>query len=303
MRLEIEPLTQVDLPLPRVASGKVREAFELGEDLLFVTTDRVSAFDVVMLQGIPDKGRVLTGMTLFWLDLTGDVCANHLEKTGLPKELAARSELAGRSMIVRRLEMLPVEFVIRGYLAGSGWRDYQRTGSVSGIPLPPGLREADRLPEPIFTPTTKATTGHDEAITEDEAAALCGPNLLKKAKEAAIAVYLEGADHAERRGIILADTKFEFGVDGEEVVLADEVLTPDSSRFWPQDRWVPGESPPSFDKQYLRDWLDRAGWDHNPPPPDLPPEVVEQTRHRYVEAYERLTGRRFADYLAESKGD
>lgn len=295
-------LTEVDLPLPRIASGKVREAFDLGASVLFVTTDRISAFDVVMRRGIPDKGRVLTGMTLFWLELTKDVCPNHLITAELPPKIEDRVDLRGRSMVVRRLEMFPVEFVIRGYLSGSGWKDYQKSGSVSGVILPKGLQESDRLPEPIFTPTTKASSGHDLPITEDEAAELCGPVLLKRAKEAALAVYEKGAEHASTRGIILADTKFEFGLLEGEVALGDEVLTPDSSRFWPKESWVPGETPPSFDKQPLRDWLDGKGWDHSPPPPDLTDQVVAETRARYVEAYERLTGMSFDKYLRKTKG-
>jgi phosphoribosylaminoimidazole-succinocarboxamide synthase len=291
-----QAVVNLDLPLPRIASGKVREIFDLEDGrLLFVATDRISAYDVVMSQGIPDKGAVLTGMTVFWLDLLKDVCPNHLlkgEAAVLPAELDTVPGLADRGLVVRRLEMLPVEFVVRGYLVGSGWNDYRRTGSVCGIPLPSGLQEASKLPEPIFTPATKATVGHDENITEEQAADLAGPQRLKAAREYAIECYTRAATYAESRGIILADTKFEFGVNqAGEVVLADEVLTPDSSRFWPADAWAPGSSPPSYDKQYLRDWLDAAGWDRTPPPPDLPDEVVAQTRAKYVEAYEQLTGR------------
>lgn len=298
MRSGNKALVAIDLPLPHLASGKVRELFALDNNLLFLATDRISAFDVVMNEGIPDKGRVLTALTLFWFDLTSDICPNHLISADTA-EIAVlaghRDDLSGRSMVVRKLEMLPVEFVIRGYLAGSGWKDYQSTGMVCGIPLPGGLRQSERLAEPIFTPTTKATSGHDMPLTEDEAADLCGPAVLKKAKDAAIAIYERAAATASERGIVLADTKFEFGIDDGEVVLGDEVLTPDSSRFWPADEWEPGSNPPSFDKQYLRDWLDGQGWDHEPPPPSLPDEVVDQTRSRYVEAYERLTGRSFTD--------
>jgi phosphoribosylaminoimidazole-succinocarboxamide synthase len=298
----MKSITSVELPLRRLVSGKVREVFDLEDTLLFVATDRISAFDVVMPQGIPEKGRVLTGMSLYWFDLVSDICPNHLISASvgeLPEETGAQiSDLAGRFMIVKKLQMLPVEFVVRGYLAGSGWKDYQKTGSVCGVTLPAGLKEADRLPEPIFTPATKATTGHDENITEEDAEALCGADVLKRAKQSAINIYERAAGVAAERGILLADTKFEFGVgpDGE-VTLADEVLTPDSSRFWPADSWEPGSSPPSFDKQYLRDWLDDAGWDHEPPPPDLPEEVVEQTKKRYVEAYERITEEPFDAYL------
>lgn len=293
-------LTRIELPLPKVASGKVRELFAVGDDLLFVAADRISAFDVVMTQGIPDKGRVLTAMSLFWFDLVKDICPNHLlaaSVDGIPELDMHRDELHGRSMIVRKLAMLPLEFVVRGYLAGSGYSDYRATGEVCGIPLPGGLVEAAKLPEPIFTPATKAVTGHDLNITEDEAEETVGPAVLKRAKECAIALYERAADVAAGRGIILADTKFEFGVDDGEVVLADEVLTPDSSRFWPADGWVPGTSPPSFDKQPLRDWLDApegGAWNHEPPPPELPEELIEDTRARYVEAYERLTGTSFS---------
>jgi phosphoribosylaminoimidazole-succinocarboxamide synthase len=301
----MKSITSVELPLKRLVSGKVREVFDLAHSLLFVATDRMSAFDVVMRQGIPEKGRVLTGMSLYWFDLVSDVCPNHLissSSDALPEEAAAnREELAGRFMIVKKLQMLPVEFVVRGYLVGSGWKDYKKTGSVCGVPLPAGLQEADRLPEPIFTPATKATTGHDENITEEDAAALCGADVLKRAKQSAISIYERAAGVAAERGIIVADTKFEFGLGSDgEVTLADEVLTPDSSRFWPADRWAPGSTPPSFDKQPLRDWLDESGWDREPPPPDLPPEVVEDTRSRYVEAYERITEEPFAAYLART---
>lgn len=287
-----DAVTNIELSLPKVASGKVREMFDLGDDgLLLVASDRISAFDVVMREGIPDKGRVLTAMSVFWFDFLHEICPNHLISTELPSALAGhRDLLAGRAMVVRKLEMLPVEFVVRGYLAGSGWKDYQDTGSVCGVPLPSGLKESDRLPEPIFTPATKATTGHDLNISEDEAAELCGPAILKIAKVYALRLYIEAARHASDRGIVLADTKFEFGLLDGEVILGDEVLTPDSSRFWPQDSWLPGATAPSFDKQPLRDWLDGTGWSHDPPPPELPPEVIEATRHRYIEAYERITG-------------
>jgi phosphoribosylaminoimidazole-succinocarboxamide synthase len=295
-----QAITAVDLPLPHLSTGKVRELFDLGPDrLLFVASDRISAYDVVMPQGIPDKGRLLTGMSIFWFDATGDICPNHYVATSLeelPRAVRDGVEaLNGRHMVVRRLEMLPVEFVVRGYLVGSGWKDYRRTGAVCGVPLPPGLQEASQLPEPIFTPATKATVGHDENITEAQAAELCPPGTLKVARDYAIGLYRRAAEYAKGRGIVLADTKFEFGIDPDsgEVTLADEVLTPDSSRFWPADRWAPGTTPPSLDKQYLRDWLDSLGWDHAPPAPDLPPDVVERTRAGYVEAYERLTGRSF----------
>ena len=296
-------VSTVEVDLPHLSSGKVRELFDLGADgLLFVASDRISAYDVVMPQAIPDKGRLLTGMSIFWFGATSDICPNHfLSATAneLPRAVREQVEaLQGRHMVVRKLDMLPVEFVVRGYLVGSGWKDYQRTGAVCGIPLPEGLVEADKLPEPIFTPATKATVGHDENISEAQAAELCPPGTLKVARDYAIELYKRAAGYARGRGIIIADTKFEFGLapDGSstgEVTLADEVLTPDSSRFWPADRWEPGANPPSLDKQYLRDWLDVQGWDRKPPAPDLPPDVVERTRAGYVEAYERLTGRTF----------
>ena len=292
-------VSTVEVDLPHLSSGKVRELFDLGGDgLLFVASDRISAYDVVMPQAIPDKGRLLTGMSIFWFGATSDICPNHFLSAAsneLPRAVREQVEaLQGRHMVVRKLDMLPVEFVVRGYLVGSGWKDYQRTGAVCGIPLPEGLVEADKLPEPIFTPATKATVGHDENISEAQAAELCPPGTLKIARDYAIELYKRAAGYARGRGIIIADTKFEFGLapDGE-VTLADEVLTPDSSRFWPADQWEPGANPPSLDKQYLRDWLDVQGWDHKPPAPDLPPEVVERTRAGYVEAYERLTGRTF----------
>ncbi len=288
-------VTKLDLPLVRVASGKVREVFELDRDrLLFVATDRISAFDVVMNQGIPDKGRVLTSMSHFWFDLIKDVCPNHLvtaAEEDLPDAIAGRQELEGRFMIVRKLSMLPIEFVVRGYLAGSAYKEYLGQGSVCGIGLPAGLAESAKLPEPIFTPAKKATTGHDINISEDMAADALGAGVLKTAKGFALDLYSLAASYAEGRGIILADTKFEFGLNGDQVTVADEVLTPDSSRFWPADEWMPGKAPPSFDKQYLRDWLRSVDWNREPPPPDLPDEVIENTRARYVEAHERLIGK------------
>ncbi|HLF69768.1 MAG TPA: phosphoribosylaminoimidazolesuccinocarboxamide synthase [Actinomycetota bacterium] len=285
-----EALLNVDLPFIRSASGKVREVFDLADGrLLFVATDRISAYDVVMSQGIPQKGRILTQLSRFWFDLMAEICPNHLAANDeLPD--AVSDDIRERSLVVDRLEMLPVEFVIRGYLAGSGWKEYQTTGTVCEVKLPAGLRESDRLPEPIFTPATKATSGHDENISEDMAADIIGGDVLKIARGYALDIYERASDHAATRGIILADTKFEFGILGGKVVLADEVLTPDSSRFWPADSWEPGRSQPSFDKQFLRDWLDSQGWDHSPPPPDLPADVIEGTQAKYVEALERLTG-------------
>ena len=273
-----------------VASGKVREIYAIDAQTLALTaSDRISTFDVVLPTPIPDKGRVLTGLSAFWFARTADAVDNHL--------LGLRDD--GRTMVCRRLEMLPVECVVRGYLAGSGWSDYRRTGAVCGHVLPGGLEESARLPEPIFTPATKAQEGHDENIDEEQAAAMCGEERYLAAKEAALELYRFGSAHAEARGIILADTKFELGVapDGR-VVLADEALTPDSSRFWPADEYAPGRSQPSFDKQYVRDWCEQTGWDKEPPGPELPEEVVAGTRARYVDAFERLTEISFADYVA-----
>jgi phosphoribosylaminoimidazole-succinocarboxamide synthase len=270
------------------SSGKVREMYELDGDLLMVASDRVSAYDVVMPNPIPDKGRVLTQMSVFWFETTGDIVPNHFISQDVPPEAARRG------IRVKRLDMYPVECVVRGYLSGSGWREYRGSGSVCGIELPQGLRESDRLPEPIFTPATKAEHGdHDENISFERACEIVGSRpLMEELRRASIAVYEHGAQHALGRGIILADTKFEFGASpGSEVVLGDEVLTPDSSRFWPADEYEPGRPQSSFDKQYVRDWLDDAGWDHSPPAPELPDDVVVNTRAKYVEAYERISGR------------
>ena len=282
--------------LPRIASGKVREIYE-GPDqtLLLVASDRISTYDVIHPTPIPDKGRVLTGLSAFWFDRTADIVPGHL----LSVTEAVPDEARGRGMLVRRLEMLPVECVVRGYITGSGWKDYQHTGSVSGVELPAGLRESDQLPEPIFTPSTKATTGHDEAIDFEGAAQLIGDRALaEQAREASIALYQYAAAHARERGIILADTKFEFGVDAEgRLMLGDEVCTPDSSRFWPADQYEPGRSQPSFDKQFVRDWASSTGWDRTPPAPAIPSDVVARTREKYVEAYERITGQPFGEWL------
>jgi len=285
----------------RFAQGKVRDIYEAGDDLLLVATDRISAFDVVLPTPIPDKGRVLTGLSLYWFERTKDIIPNHVltaDARSFPEPYAAEAaELAGRATLVRRAEVIPVECVARGYITGSGWKDYQKTGAVCGIALPDGLVESERLPEPIFTPTTKAATGHDEPLTFDETADLIGKGLAERVKELTLSLYEFGAAHALERGIILADTKFEFGFAGGEVILIDEVLTPDSSRFWPTDTYEPGHGQPSFDKQYVRDWLDASGWNHEPPPPELPDDVVEQTAARYREAYERITGERFGAFL------
>jgi len=270
------------------SSGKVREMYELGDELLMVASDRISAYDVVMPTAIPDKGRVLTQMSVFWFEQTESICANHFLSEEVP------DEVSGRAIRVRRLEMYPVECVVRGYLSGSGWREYRESGAVCGIELPAGLSESDRLPEPIFTPATKAEVGdHDENIDFDRAAEIVGDRgLMEELRRVSIEVYRRASEHAAERGIIVADTKFEFGRSPDEaVVLADEVLTPDSSRFWPADEYEPGRSQRSFDKQYLRDWLDEIGWDRKPPAPALPEEVVSNSRAKYVEAYERITGR------------
>jgi phosphoribosylaminoimidazole-succinocarboxamide synthase len=270
------------------SSGKVREMYELGEDLVMVASDRISAYDVVMPDPIPDKGRVLTQMSVFWFETTGEIVPNHLISQQVPPEAE------GRGLLVRRLEMYPVECVVRGYLSGSGWREYRESGSVCGIELVAGLRESERLAEPIFTPATKARRGeHDENVSFERACEIIGSGpLMEELRRASIELYEHARDHAAERGIILADTKFEFGSSpGCEVMLGDEVLTPDSSRFWPADSYEPGHPQHSFDKQYVRDWLDAQGWDRKPPAPVLPEDVIAQTRARYIEAYERITGR------------
>jgi phosphoribosylaminoimidazole-succinocarboxamide synthase len=282
------------------AQGKVRDIYEAEGGLLLVASDRISAFDVVLPTAIPGKGQVLSGLTLFWLTQTRELVADHLLSADIsefPEPFRGDRELAGRAMYVKRAEVVPVECVARGYLSGSGWKEYRTSGSVCGVPLPDGLVESDRLPEPIFTPTTKAATGHDQPLTFEETADLVGRGLAEKLKELTLSIYELGADIARERGIILADTKFEFGFVEGELILIDEVLTPDSSRFWPADLYSPGGAQPSFDKQFVRDWLDESGWDHEPPAPQLPAEVVEQTAGRYREAYERLTGEAFDAYL------
>jgi phosphoribosylaminoimidazole-succinocarboxamide synthase len=281
--------------LPLLASGKVREMYDLGDRLLMVASDRISTYDVVHPNPIPDKGKVLTGLSVFWFGRTGHIVPNHfLSATdGVPEE--AR----GRTIVARKLKMLPVECVVRGYITGSGWKDYQRTGSVSGIQLPAGLQESERLPTPIFTPSTKAETGHDETVSFEQAAEIIGdPQLMARLRDVSVELYSFAADHARERGVILADTKFEFGLDDDgELVLGDEVLTPDSSRFWPADGYQPGRSQPSFDKQFVRDWASGTGWDKTPPAPEVPEDVVEGTRARYVEAYEKITGEPFDAWL------
>jgi phosphoribosylaminoimidazole-succinocarboxamide synthase len=288
--------------LPKIASGKVREIYE-GPDqtLLLVASDRISTYDVVHPTAIPDKGRVLTGLSTFWFERTADIVANHLLSVteGVPQEVR------GRGMLVRRLEMLPVECVVRGYITGSGWKDYQQTGAVSGLELPAGLRESDQLPEPLFTPSTKATTGHDEAIDFEGAVQLIGDReLAERVRDVSLGLYLRAAEHARERGIILADTKFELGLDPDgTLTLGDEVCTPDSSRFWPADQYEPGRSQPSFDKQFVRDWASGTGWDRTPPAPPIPDDVVARTREKYVDAYERITGEPFTGWLERTGAD
>ena len=276
--------------------GKVRDVYAVGPDrLLIVATDRISAFDVVLPNAIPEKGRVLTAVTLFWLDLIREIVPSHLisaDPGEYPEPLRRHAaELAGRSMLVRRTEVVPFECVVRGYLSGSGWKDYQKSGAVGGIPLPPGLLESDRLVEPIFTPATKEETGHDINVSEAEMAEAVGTELTTRLRKLSLAIYRKAADYAATRGIIIADTKFEFGRIGEEIILVDEVLTPDSSRFWPAAQYAPGQPQPSFDKQYVRDYLESIPWNKEPPAPELPPEVVRRTSEKYLEAYRLLTGR------------
>ena len=284
--------------MKHVYSGKVRDIYDAGDDrLLMVASDRISAFDVVMAEPIPNKGRVLTGMTAFWLDLLRDVAPNHLISVDPadfpPGDIA---DVAGRAMLVRKAEMLSIECIVRGYLSGSAWKEYKASGTMHGQKLPSGLQESDQLPEPVFTPSTKAETGHDENISFEEACAVVGTDVAKRARDLSLAAYERGAGWAAERGIVIADTKFELGFIDGELALCDEVLTPDSSRFWPAESVVPGATPPSFDKQPIRDWLEATGWDKTPPPPTLPHEVVESSSRRYVEAYERLTGKSFNEW-------
>ena len=289
-------LTETTLPLPLYARGKVRDIYDLVDRLLIVATDRISAFDVVLPNGIPDKGRVLTQLSAFWFKLTGDVVPNHFLRLvddthieGVPLELLR--ELIGRAMLVRKAQRIDVECVVRGCLAGSAWLEYQETGKVCGIRLPRGLQESEELPEPILTPATKAQTGHDVNISFDEVVAMVGENAASVIRDRSLAVYRYARDYAHERGIIIADTKFEFGWLDDEITLIDECLTPDSSRFWPADQYRPGGPQPSFDKQFVRDYLTKIGWDREPPAPELPPDIVGKTAEKYREAFHRLTGR------------
>jgi phosphoribosylaminoimidazole-succinocarboxamide synthase len=283
--------------LPLVASGKVREMYDLGDRLLMVASDRISTYDVVHPTPIPDKGKVLTALSVFWFEQTAGIVPNHL----LSVTEDVPDEARGRALNVMKLDMLPVECVVRGYLTGSGWKDYQATGAVAGITLPEGLQDSAKLPEPIFTPSTKADVGHDETIDFDRAAEIVGDrDVMAQLRDLSIALYSFAADHAASRGVILADTKFEFGRDADGVIrVGDEVLTPDSSRFWPADTYEVGRPQPSFDKQYVRDWASGTGWDKKPPAPAIPDDVVAGTRERYIEAYERITGRSFHEWLAQ----
>ncbi|MGD0251502.1 MAG: phosphoribosylaminoimidazolesuccinocarboxamide synthase [Verrucomicrobiota bacterium] len=290
-----EPILQLDLPgIKKLKSGKVREVFDLGDRLLFVATDRLSAFDIIMPNGIPRKGEVLAQISYFWFAQTESFQPNHLISRAnepLPKNLQPFADkLAGRSMIVKKAKPLAIECVVRGYLAGSGWKEYQKSRTVCGIKLPPGLKESSELPEPIFTPATKAETGHDENISFERAKRIVGDDMAGQARAASLRIYNFARDYARQRGIIIADTKFEFGLVNGKLILIDEVLTPDSSRFWPADQYAPGKSQPSFDKQFVRDYLETLDWDKTPPGPKLPDDVVVKTTAKYLEAYERLTG-------------
>src|SRR5580704_3261807 len=291
-----EPLLKLDLPgIKKLKTGKVREVFDLGQRLLFVASDRISAFDCVMPNGIPRKGEVLTQISYFWFAQTERLVPNHLaSKAGdpLPPELQKYSALLDRrSMVVQKAQPLAIECVVRGYLSGSGWKDYQKTGAVCGLQLPAGLRDSSRLPEPLFTPATKAETGHDENISFAEACEITGRDIAEKARDLSLKIYSFAAEYALQRGLIIADTKFEFGMIEGKLVLIDEVLTPDASRFWPADQYEAGRGQPSFDKQFVRDYLETLSWNKQPPAPALPPEVISKTTGKYLEAYERLTGR------------
>jgi phosphoribosylaminoimidazole-succinocarboxamide synthase len=303
----MEVLLKADLPLPLFIRGKVRDTYELGDHLLIVATDRISVFDVVLPNGIPDKGLVLNQLSAYWFNETRGLVTNHVvevvEDVGcldayLPEQerFAYPAYLAGRSMVVRRVERIPIECVVRGYLAGTGWVQYQESGSVCGVPLPGGLRESEELPEPIFTPTTKAEAGHDMPLSMDDVRGQLGEALAMKLKDSCISIYSFARERALDRGIIIADTKMEFGLDNGQLILIDELLTPDSSRFWPADQYQVGRSQPSYDKQPVRDWTEATGWDKSPPAPTLTQEVIDSTSKRYREAYERLTGHKLEEY-------
>jgi phosphoribosylaminoimidazole-succinocarboxamide synthase len=290
------PLLQTNVPGWPVRRGKVRDCYDLGERMLLVSTDRISAFDWVLPTGVPDKGRVLTQVSAFWFGLLGE--PNHMLSVeasdfGLPSGVDPEP-FRGRSMLARKAQVVPIECVVRGYLSGSGWKEYRQSGSVCGIELPAGLRESDQLPEPIFTPATKEESGHDINISFERMVEIVGREVADELRERSLRIYKRGAEYARQRGIVIADTKFEFGRAGNELILIDEVLTPDSSRFWPADDYRPGQGQPSFDKQFVRDWLETTAWDKNSPPPALPDDVVTRTREKYIDAYERLTGNAFA---------
>jgi phosphoribosylaminoimidazole-succinocarboxamide synthase len=294
--MPIAPLMQTDFPgLNLLGRGKVRDNYDLGDALLIVSTDRISAFDHILPNGIPDKGKVLNQISLFWFERTAPMVRNHVKQHRVerfPEPLRKHADvLRGRSVVVAQLDMLPVECVVRGYLAGSGYKEYKRTGAVCGVKLPAGLEDSSRLPEPIFTPSTKAVTGHDENIPFATVVDLVGRKTAEQVRELSLSIYKTACEYAETRGIIIADTKFEFGRDGDTLVLADEVLTPDSSRFWPKDTYRPGQAQPSLDKQYVRDYLESIGWGKNPPAPRLPDEIVEGTQGRYLDIFKRLTDR------------
>ncbi len=290
----MQTITKTELPLKLFSRGKVRDTYELDDNLLMVASDRLSAFDVVFGQGIPYKGAVLTELSLFWFDLLRPIIRNHLLPLNLPSSLAHLPlSLERRAMRVVKAKPLPIECVVRGYIAGSGWKDYQKTGMICGHQLPSGLKQADQLPQPIFTPSTKATSGHDENINKEAGIKLVGKDVFEEVEEKTIRIYEAGAKHARSRGIILADTKFEFGLFDEEIILIDEVLTPDSSRYWPMDSYAPGQSPPSYDKQFVRDYLERMNWDKKPPAPTLPQDIISKTSEKYIEAYAKISGKKF----------
>jgi len=298
--MPVSPVLETSLQSLPVRRGKVRDIYDLGEQLLLVSTDRISAFDFVLPTGINDKGRVLTQISAFWFDLLKE--PNHMLSTDIEQIAAAapgglsdeqRQLLDGRTMLCRKTKVVPVECVVRGYLVGSGWKDYQKTGSVCGHKLPAGLQQAQQLDEVIFTPATKAEEGHDENISFEQMVDIVGKDVAEELRRRSVDIYLRGAEHARQRGIIIADTKFEFGMVDDEIILIDEVLTPDSSRFWPADQYAVGSNPPSYDKQFVRDWLETTDWDKNSTPPDLPADVVAKTREKYIEAFERLTEKEF----------